>query len=65
MAANKIQLLQQPFYWLDLAHVGYFLFLKMKEELAGIVLTLESLMKIWDGVHQNIGIDAFAVAFRQ
>jgi hypothetical protein len=37
----------------------------MKEELAGIVLTLESLMKIWDGVHRNIGIDAFAVAFRQ
>ena len=21
-------------------------------------------MKIWDGVHQNIGIDAFAVAFK-
>jgi hypothetical protein len=65
MAANKIQKLQQPFYWLDLAHVDYFLLLRTKEELVDIVLTLGSLMKIWDGVHRNIVIDSFAVAFRR
>jgi hypothetical protein len=37
----------------------------MKEELAGVVSTLERIKKIWDRVHQNIGIHKFAIAFRQ
>jgi hypothetical protein len=35
------------------------------EVLAGAFLTLKSFKKNWEGVIQNIGIDEFAIAFRQ
>jgi hypothetical protein len=35
----------------------------VKEELAGIRLTLKSLKKTWEGIIRNIGIDEFAIAF--
>jgi hypothetical protein len=47
---------------LDLALADFFLFWKVKEELAGIALAPESLKKIWEGVVQCISI---AIAFRQ
>jgi hypothetical protein len=65
MTANKIQLLQHPPYLLDLAPEAYFFFWGVKEMLAGTVLTLESLKKIWEGVSRNIGIDQFSTAFRR
>jgi hypothetical protein len=36
MAANKVQLLQHPHYLLDLDPADYFLFQRLKKELAGI-----------------------------
>ncbi len=64
MAYNKIQLLQHPcpFYSLDLAPKDYFLFQKVKEELAGVSLTPEYLKKIWK---KEVGVDEFVVAFRR
>jgi hypothetical protein len=52
MAANKTQLL---------ALSNYFLFHRVKEELAGVGSTPDSIKKIWEGVIQNIDI---AVTFR-
>jgi hypothetical protein len=37
----------------------------VKEELAGIRLTPETLKKTWDGVTRSIGVDEFAAAFRR
>ncbi len=65
MSANKIQLLQNPPYLLDLAPEAYFFFWGIKEVLAGAVLTLESFKKIWEEVSRNIDIDQFATAVRR
>jgi hypothetical protein len=65
MAANKIQLLQQPLYLLDLASTNYFLLWRVKEELVGVALTGESLKKTWEGVQWNTGIHEIAISFRQ
>jgi hypothetical protein len=53
IASNKIQLLQHPPDLLDLGPADYFLFHRAKEELADIVLTPESLKKIWKGLHKT------------
>jgi hypothetical protein len=37
----------------------------VKEELAGVRLTPESLKKSWEGVLRTIGADEFAAAFRR
>ncbi len=37
----------------------------MKEELAGLNLTQDSLKSAWEGVMRNITEDEFAVAFRR
>jgi hypothetical protein len=49
----------------DLAPADFFLFRRVKEELAGIRLTPESLKKSWEGVLRTIGADEFAAAFRR
>ncbi len=41
------------------------MFRRVKEELAGLWLTPESLKKSWEGVLRNIGTDEFAAAFRR
>ena len=43
--AHAIQLLDQPPYSPDLAPADFFLFKKVKEELAGLTLTQQSLKK--------------------
>jgi hypothetical protein len=58
MAANQVLVL-------DLAPVDYFLFRRVKEELAGIRLTLESLKKSLEGVTRTISVDEFAKAFKR
>jgi hypothetical protein len=50
MAANNIQLLQQPPYSSDLAPAAFFLFRRVKEELADVRLTPEAMKKAWEGV---------------
>jgi hypothetical protein len=53
-----------PPHLLDLAPKAYFFFWGVKKVLAGAFLTLESFLKIWEGVGRNIGMDQFAIAFR-
>ncbi len=65
MAANKIQLHQHPPpHLLELAPEDYF-FWRVKEVLAGAVLTPESFKKIWEVVIWDISIDKFAIVFRR
>jgi hypothetical protein len=52
-------------YLPDLAPADFFLFRKVKEELAGLHLTQDSLKSAWEGVVRNITEDEFAVAFRR
>jgi hypothetical protein len=54
-----------PPYSPDLAPVDFFLFQKVKEQLAGLHLTQESLRSVWEGVTHTIAQDEFATAFRQ
>jgi hypothetical protein len=46
-----------------LAPADFSLFQKVKEELAGLHLTQESLKSAWEGVTRTIGEDEFATAF--
>ncbi len=64
LAAKGIQLLPHPPYSPDLAPAD-FLLRKVKEELAGLHLTQESLKSAWEGVTRTIGEDEFATAFRR
>jgi histone-lysine N-methyltransferase SETMAR len=55
-AAKEIQLLPHPSYSPDLAPADFFLFRKVKEQLAGLHLTQESLKSAWvrgDANHQR------------
>ncbi len=64
LAANQIQVLEP--YSPDLAPADYFLFRRVKEELAGLRLAPESLKNTWEGVVRRIkGVDEFAAAFRR
>ena len=65
LAAKKIQLLPHPPYSPDLAPADFFLFRRVKEELAGLHLTQESLKTAWEGVTRTIAEDEFAAAFRR
>jgi histone-lysine N-methyltransferase SETMAR len=65
LAARAIRVLPHPPYSPDLAPADFFLFRKVKEELAGLTLTQESLKSAWEGVVRNIAEDEFAVAFRR
>jgi histone-lysine N-methyltransferase SETMAR len=66
LAAKGIQLLPHPPppYSPDLAPADFFLFQKVKEELAGLHLSQESLKSAWEGVTRTIGEHEFATAFR-
>jgi len=63
--AHAIQLLDHPPYSPDLAPADFFLFKKVKEELAGLTLTQQSLKKTWEGVTRGITAEEFAAAFRR
>jgi hypothetical protein len=45
--------------------VDFFLFWKVKEQLAGLHLIQESLKSPWEGVMHTITKDEFATAFRR
>jgi hypothetical protein len=64
-ADHSIQLLPHPPYSLDLAPADFFLFRRVKEELAGLSLDEDSLKKTWEGVVRTITADEFATAFRR
>jgi hypothetical protein len=65
LAARAIQVLLHPPYLPDLAPADFFLSRKVKEELASVHLTQESLKSTWERVMRTIVRDEFAVAFRQ
>jgi histone-lysine N-methyltransferase SETMAR len=65
LAANNIQLLQHPPYSPDLAPADFFLFKRVKEELAGVRLSPETIKKAWEWVVRGIAVEELAVAFRR
>jgi hypothetical protein len=48
-----------------LAPADFFLFQNVKEQLAGLHLTQDSLNSPWEGVTHTIAKDKFATAFRR
>jgi histone-lysine N-methyltransferase SETMAR len=65
LAAKQIQLLPHPPYSPELVPADFFLFRKVKEELAGLHLTQERLKSAWEGVTHTIGEDEFATALQR
>ena len=62
-AANGIRLLPHPAYSPDLAPADFFLFKRVKEELAGLTLSQDTIKKVWEGVIRSIAVEEFAAAF--
>ena len=60
---KRIKLLSHPPYSPDLAPADFFLFPKLKKELAGITMTQEKFKKEWEGVLWGISREEFAKAF--
>ena len=63
LTAKGIQLLEHPPYSPDLAPADFFLFLKLKMELAGLTLSKETFKREWEGVCRTLSKDDFATAF--
>jgi hypothetical protein len=64
-AACSIQRLEHPPYSLDLAPADFFLFKRVKEELAGQTLDNGTLKMTWEWVIRSIAAEEFATAFRR
>ena len=62
LAARDIQVLPHRPYSLDLAPADFFFVTKMKEQLAGHLLTQESFQTTWDGVARTIAAQEFVAA---
>jgi histone-lysine N-methyltransferase SETMAR len=65
LAAKGVKTVPHPPYSPDLAPADFFLFLKVKAELAGQTLTQETFKKSWEGVVRSIAKEDFAAAFRR
>ena len=65
LAARGVQMVDHAPYSPDLAPANFFLFPKMKEELAGRYLTQDGFKTAWEGVARTITTDDFAAAFRR
>ncbi len=65
LAKKRIKLLSHRPYSPDLTPASYFLFPKLKKELAGFILTQEELKKEWEGVLRMVSREEFAKAFVQ
>jgi histone-lysine N-methyltransferase SETMAR len=64
-AAHSIQRLEHPPYSPDLAPADFFLFKRVKEELAGQSLDEGTLKMTWERVVRSIAAEEFATAFRR
>jgi hypothetical protein len=60
---KRIKLLSHPRYSSELIPADYFLFPKLKKELAGITMTQEKFKKEWEGVLRGISREEFVKAF--
>jgi histone-lysine N-methyltransferase SETMAR len=64
LAARDIKLIEHPPYLPDLAPADYFLFPRVKREMAGLTLTQDSFKKEWEGAVRSITAVDFAETFR-
>jgi histone-lysine N-methyltransferase SETMAR len=65
LVARAIKLIEHPPYSPDLAPADYFLFPRVKRELAGLTLTQDTFKKLWEGAVRSITAADFAEAFRR
>jgi histone-lysine N-methyltransferase SETMAR len=65
LAARRVKMIEHPSYSQDLAPADFFLFPKVKKELAGLTLTRESFKKDWEGAVRTLSAADFAETFRQ
>ena len=65
LAARGVQMLEHPPYSPDLAPADFFLFPKLKKELAGRHLSKDDFKTIWEGVSRTVAAEDFAAAFRR
>jgi histone-lysine N-methyltransferase SETMAR len=65
MTARHIQLLKHLPYLPDLTPADFFLFPKVKKELAGLTLARETFKKEWEGAVRTFMTADFAKAFQQ
>ncbi len=65
LAAKGVKTLRHPPYSPDLAPADFFLFPRVKTELAGFSLKQETFQKSWEGVVRTIPKEDFAAAFRR
>ncbi len=65
LAAHDVQVLYHLPYSPDLMPADFFLFWRVKYELAGITLDHSSLKKEWERVTRSISADEFATAFQR
>jgi histone-lysine N-methyltransferase SETMAR len=65
MAARGIKLIEHPPYSPDLAPADYFLFPRVKKELAGLTMTQDTFKKSWEGAVKSLAAADFAEAFRR
>ncbi len=65
MAARQFKVIEHPPYSPDLAPADFFLFPKVKRELAGLTLTKETFKKEWEGAAKTLKAADFAMAFRR
>jgi hypothetical protein len=63
LAKKRIKLLSHPPYSPDLTPADYFLFPKLKKEMAGFTMTQEEFQKEWEGVLRKVSREEFAKAF--
>jgi histone-lysine N-methyltransferase SETMAR len=65
LAARCVKMIEHPPYSPDLAPADFFLFPKVKKELAGLTLMRESFKKDWEGAVRTLSAADFAEAFQQ
>jgi histone-lysine N-methyltransferase SETMAR len=65
LTAKGIKTIPHPPYSPDLAPADFFLFPKLKSELAGISLAQDTFKTTWEGVVRSITKDEFAAAFQR
>jgi histone-lysine N-methyltransferase SETMAR len=67
LAARDIKLIEHPPYSPDLVPADYFLFPRVKRELAGLTLTQDTFKKEWEGAVRSITAKSadFVEAFRR
>ncbi len=65
LVTRRVQMLEHPLYSPDLAPADFYLFPKVKKELAGLTLTREIFKKEWEGAVRTLTAADFAEAFQQ